>query len=198
MFYCNTFSSFTLKVYYLASARELIRINGTTKAPVMNYAAETSLGVTTIRAFNMADRFFNEYLKLVDTDARLFFYSNAAMEWLVLRTEALSNLTLFTAALLLVLLPKGYIEPGLVGLSLSYALTLSGTQVFMTRWFCNLSNYIVSVERIKQFMNIESEPPAIVEENRPPSAWPSNGRIQLQNLMVRKIIKRICSAIVVS
>lgn len=174
-----------VQVYYLASARELIRINGTTKAPVMNYAAETSLGVTTIRAFNMADRFFNEYLKLVDTDARLFFYSNAAMEWLVLRTEALSNLTLFTAALLLVLLPKGYIEPGLVGLSLSYALTLSGTQVFMTRWFCNLSNYIVSVERIKQFMNIESEPPAIVEENRPPSAWPSNGRIQLQNLMIK-------------
>ncbi|KAM5579342.1 hypothetical protein ABKV19_009233 [Rosa sericea] len=35
--------------YYLASARELIRINGTTKAPVINYAAETSLGVVTIR-----------------------------------------------------------------------------------------------------------------------------------------------------
>ena len=42
--------------YYQASSRELMRINGTTKAPVMNFAAETSLGVVTVRAFNMVDR----------------------------------------------------------------------------------------------------------------------------------------------
>ena len=103
---------FCSKGYYQPSARELIRINGTTKAPVMNYAAETSLGVVTIRAFNMVDKFFENYLKLIDTDAGLFFYSNAAMEWLVLRIEVLQNLTLFTAAFLLVLLPKGFIAPG--------------------------------------------------------------------------------------
>lgn len=78
----------------------------------MNYAAETSLGVVTIRALNMADRFFHSYIKLIDTDASLFFHSNAAMEWIILRVEALQNLTLFAAALLLVLLPKGYVAPG--------------------------------------------------------------------------------------
>ncbi|KAK7826246.1 abc transporter c family member 8 [Quercus suber] len=171
--------------YYQPSARELIRINGTTKAPVMNYAAGTSLGVVTIRAFNMADKFFENYLMLIDTDARLFFYSNAAMEWLVLRIEVLLNLTLFTAAFLLVLLPKSFIAPGLVGLSLSYALSLTGTQIFFTRWYCYLSNYLISVERIKQFMHIPSEPPAIVEDNRPPSSWPSMGRIELQALKIR-------------
>ncbi|XP_075667040.1 ABC transporter C family member 8-like isoform X2 [Castanea sativa] len=171
--------------YYQPSARELIRINGTTKAPVMNYAAETSLGVVTIRAFNMADKFFENYLKLIDSDARLFFYSNAAMEWLVLRIEVLQNLTLFTAAFLLVLLPKGFIAPGLVGLSLSYALSLTGTQIFLTRWYSSLSNYIISVERINQFMHIPSEPPAIVEDMRPLSSWPSKGRIELQALKIR-------------
>ncbi|KAE7999130.1 hypothetical protein FH972_003600 [Carpinus fangiana] len=171
--------------YYQASARELIRINGTTKAPVMNYAAETSLGVVTIRAFNMVDRFFQNYLRLIDTDARLFFYSNAAMEWLILRIEILQNLTLFTAAFLLVLLPKGSIAPGLVGLSLSYALSITGSQIFMTRWYSYLSNYIVSVERIKQFMHIPPEPPAIVQDKRPPSSWPSKGRIELQALKIK-------------
>lgn len=73
---------------------------------------------------------------------------------------------------------------GLVGLSLSYALALSGTQVFLTRWYCNLSNYIVSVERIKQYMHLPSEPPAIVEDKRPPASWPSKGRIVLQDLKV--------------
>lgn len=78
----------------------------------MNYAAETSLGVVTIRAFNMVDRFFQNYLRLIDTDAGLFFHSNAAIEWLILRIEVFQNLTLFTAAFLLVLLPKGVIAPG--------------------------------------------------------------------------------------
>nr|KAJ0217256.1 hypothetical protein LSAT_V11C300129700 [Lactuca sativa] len=71
---------------------------------------------------------------------------------------------------------------GLVGLSLSYALTLTGTQVFLTRWYCSLANYVILEERIKKFMNIPSEPPSIVEDNRPPSSWPSKGRIQFPDL----------------
>lgn len=77
---------------------------------------------------------------------------------------------------------------GLVGLSLSYALSLTGTQVFLTRWYCNLSNYIVSVERIKQFMHIPSEPEAIVEDHRPPPPWPSKGRIELEDLKVNQTL----------
>ncbi|KAL3720877.1 hypothetical protein ACJRO7_005650 [Eucalyptus globulus] len=174
-----------VQAYYLASARELIRINGTTKAPLMNYTAETSLGVVTIRAFDAIDRFFCNFLKLVDADAKLFFHSNALMEWLVLRIETLQNLTLLTASLLLILLPKRNVPPGLVGLSLSYAFTLTGTHVFVTQWYCHLSNYIISVERIKQFMHIPSEPAAVAENNRPPSSWPSKGRIELQELKLR-------------
>jgi len=78
----------------------------------MNFAAETSLGVVTIRAFNLVDRFFKNYLKLVDADASLFFHSNVAMEWVVLRIEALQNLTVITAAFLLILHPQGYVSPG--------------------------------------------------------------------------------------
>lgn len=169
--------------YYFKSARELIRINGTTKAPVMNYTAETSVGAITIRAFKVEDRFSHNFLRVVDADAKLFFHSNAMMEWLNLRVESLQNLSLFTAALFLLLLPKGTVPPGLIGLSLSYALTVSATNVFFTRLFGYLSNYIISVERIKQFMHIPSEPTAIVD--RPPSSWPSKGRIELESLKVR-------------
>ncbi|KAL5062777.1 hypothetical protein RYX36_024514 [Vicia faba] len=178
-------ASIYIQKYYQATARELTRINGTTKAPIMNFASETSLGVVTVRAYNMADRFFKNYLTLVDTDASLFFHSNVAMEWVVLRIEAVQNLTVITAPLLLILLPQGYVSPGLVGLSFSYAFTLTGAQIFWTRWFSNLSNYIISVERIKQFIHIPTEPPAIVEDNQPPSSWPSKGKIDLQSVEVR-------------
>ena len=73
---------------------------------------------------------------------------------------------------------------GLVGLSLSYAFALTGTQVFLSRWYGSLANYIISVERIKQFMHIPPEPPAVVEDKRPPPSWPSKGRIELLDLKV--------------
>ncbi|ONK80674.1 uncharacterized protein A4U43_C01F20450 [Asparagus officinalis] len=171
--------------YYLASARELVRINGTTKAPVMNYAAESMLGAVTIRAFAMMDRFFSTNLKLIDMDATLFFHTIAALEWILIRVEALQNLTLVTSTLFLVLIPQGYISPGFAGLSLSYSLTLSSTQVFFTRWYSNLENFIISVERIKQFMHIPSEPPAVIDKNRPPPSWPHEGKVDLIDLKVK-------------
>ncbi|MFS7909521.1 putative ABC-type xenobiotic transporter [Helianthus anomalus] len=172
--------------YYQPTARELMRINGTTKAPLVNYASETSLGVATIRAFKMQDRFFEDFLKLVDSDASTLIFSNATLEWLILRTEAFSNLTLITAAFLLVYTRKGSVSSGLVGLSLSYALALSSIQVFFTRWYCSLANYIVSIERIKQFMHIPPEQPVTLENNRPPSSWPSKGKINFEDLKVIK------------
>ncbi|KAM3356161.1 hypothetical protein P3S68_022875 [Capsicum galapagoense] len=154
-----TVGSKFVQEHYQPSAQELMRINGTTKAPVMNYATETSLGVATIRAFGEVDRFFKNYLTLVDADAKVFLFSNGAMEWLVLRTEALQNITLFIAAFLLVSIPKGHVSIGL--------------------------SYVISAERIKQFMHIPPEPPAIVEDNRPPSTWPTKGRIDFLDLKIK-------------
>ena len=101
-----------LQRYYIASARELVRINGTTKAPVMNFAAESMLGVTTIRAFAATKRFIQRNLQLIDTDATLFFYTNAALEWVLLRVEALQILVIITSSILLVSLPEGAVAPG--------------------------------------------------------------------------------------
>ncbi|VAH58258.1 unnamed protein product [Triticum turgidum subsp. durum] len=99
--------------YYIASARELVRINGTTKAPVMNYAAESMLGVVTIRAFAATNRFIQTNLQLIDMDATMFFYTNAALEWVLLRVEAMQILVIVTSSILLVMLPAGSVAPGI-------------------------------------------------------------------------------------
>lgn len=49
---------------------------------------------------------------------------------------------------------------------------------------CNLESKIISVERIFQYSNIDSEPPLFIEENRPDASWPSNGEIELLDLQV--------------
>jgi len=98
--------------YYLASAKELMRINGTTKSTLANHLGEAISGATTIRAFNQEHHFFAKYLELVDKNAGAYFYNFAAVEWLILRLETMSAVTVSFFAFAMALLPPGTLSPG--------------------------------------------------------------------------------------
>lgn len=172
-----------LQKYYAAAARELSRINSTTKAPIVNNSSETISGAATIRAFDMTRTFQKKNLVLIDDDASLYFHKHASLEWLIFRIE-LSCSVVVTAAALLVIL-KNNISPGFAGLAITYVLALNNCQIFLSWWQCMFAIFIVSVERIKQFMQLPMEAPAVIESNRPPAQWPSKGKVVLESLQIR-------------
>ncbi|KAG5617155.1 hypothetical protein H5410_016979 [Solanum commersonii] len=172
-----------LQKYYYASAKELMRINGTTKSFVANHLAESIAGAVTIRAFKEEDRFFMKTLKLIDINASPFFHNFAANEWLIQRLETITAIVLASSTLCMVLLPPGTLSSGFIGMALSYGLSLNTSLVFSIQNQCRLTNYIISVERLNQYMHIPSEPPEIVEENRPPVNWPTRGKVEIQDLL---------------
>ncbi|XP_027924831.1 ABC transporter C family member 10-like isoform X3 [Vigna unguiculata] len=179
------YAAIRLQKYYFSTAKELMRVNGTTKSFVANHIAETTAGAVTIRAFEEEDRFFKKNLDLIDINASPFFHSFASNEWLIQRLEVISALLLTSAALCMVLLPPGTFSSGLVGMVLSYGLTLNASLVFLIQNQCSLENYIVSVERINQYMHIPSEAPEVIAGNRPPSNWPVAGKVELNDLQIR-------------
>ncbi|PSS04420.1 ABC transporter C family member 10 like [Actinidia chinensis var. chinensis] len=174
-----------LQIYYFATAKELMRINGTTKSLVANHVAESIAGSMTIRAFEEEDRFFVKTLHLIDINASPFFHSFAANEWLIQRLETLSAVVLSSSALCMVLLPPGTFTSGFIGMALSYGLSLNLSLVLSIQNQCTLANYIISVERLNQYMHIPSEGPEVIEENRPPVSWPTVGKVEIQDLQIR-------------
>ncbi|GMY07387.1 ABC transporter C family member 10-like [Fagus crenata] len=174
-----------LQRYYFSSAKEFMRINGTTKSFVANHLAESLAGAMTIRAFEEEDRFFAKNLDLIDTNASPSFYSFAANEWLIQRLEILSATVLASAALCMVLLPPGTFNSGFIGMALSYGLSLNMSLVLSIRNQCTLANYIISVERLYQYMYIPSEAPEVIEGSRPPTNWPSVGKVEIHDLQIR-------------
>jgi ABC-type multidrug transport system fused ATPase/permease subunit len=174
-----------LQRYYLASAKELMRINGTTKSALANHLGESISGAITIRAFEEEDRFFAKNLELVDKNAGPYFYNFAATEWLIQRLETMSAAVLSFSAFVMTLLPPGTFSPGFVGMALSYGLSLNMSFVFSIQNQCNLANQIISVERVNQYMHIESEAAEIIEENRPAPDWPQVGNVELRDLKIR-------------
>ncbi|CAL5208905.1 unnamed protein product [Lathyrus oleraceus] len=174
-----------LQRYYFASAKELMRMNGTTKSFVANHLAESVAGAVTIRAFEEEDRFFAKNLDLIDINATPFFHSFAANEWLIQRLETGSAVVLASAALCIAVLPPGTFSSGFIGMALSYGLSLNASLVFSIQNQCNIANYIISVERLNQYMHVPSEAPEVIEGNRPPVNWPVVGRVEIKELKIR-------------
>ncbi|KAJ0802673.1 putative ABC-type xenobiotic transporter [Helianthus annuus] len=174
-----------LQRYYYASAKELMRLDGTSKSLVASHLAQSIAGVVTIRAFGEEDRFFSEHMNLINGNASPFFHSFSANEWLIQRLEMLCAVVVSSSALAITLLPFDASASGYIGMALSYGLSLNIFLVVSVQYQCQLSNLIVSVERLDQYMHIKSEAPEIIEDNRPSRSWPSIGRVVIENLKIR-------------
>lgn len=97
--------------YYIPTARELARLAGIQRAPILHHFAESLSGAATIRAFDQKGRFIDSNLLLIDNHSRPWFHNVAAMEWLSFRLNQLSNFVFAFSLLLLVSLPEGIINP---------------------------------------------------------------------------------------
>lgn len=73
---------------------------------------------------------------------------------------------------------------GFIGMAMSYGLSLNMSLVFSIQNQCILANYIISVERLNQYMHIPSEAPEVIEGSRPPPNWPAVGRVDIHDLQV--------------
>ncbi|XP_059666526.1 ABC transporter C family member 3-like isoform X2 [Cornus florida] len=171
--------------YYMPSARELSRLGGVSRAPVVQHFAETISGSTTIRSFDQESRFLDTNMKLTDGYSQPNFYSAGAIEWLAFRLDMLSSITFACFLIFLVTIPRGAISPGLAGLAVTYGFNLNTVQGFVIWVVSNLENQMISVERMLQYTSIPNEPPLTIEENRPENNWPSRGEVEIRDLQIR-------------
>ncbi|XP_022637519.1 ABC transporter C family member 3-like [Vigna radiata var. radiata] len=171
--------------YYIPSARELSRLVGVSKAPLIQHFSETISGTSTIRSFDQQSRFREINMKLSDGYSRPKFNIAGAMEWLCFRLDMLSSIIFAFSLIFIISVPPGFIDPGLAGLAVTYGLNLNNIQALMIWNLCKMESKIISVERILQYTCIPSEPPLVIDENQPDSSWPSNGEVDIQDLQVR-------------
>ncbi|XP_016472773.2 putative ABC transporter C family member 15 isoform X1 [Nicotiana tabacum] len=171
--------------YYIPTARELARLSGVQRAPILHHFAESLAGAATIRAFNQKDRFALANLCLIDGHSRPWFHNVSAMEWLSFRLNQLSNFVFAFSLVLLVTLPEGIINPSIAGLAVTYGINLNVLQASVIWNICNAENKMISVERILQYSNLASEAPLVIENSRPSSTWPETGTISFKNLQIR-------------
>ncbi|KAI8865588.1 hypothetical protein GQ42DRAFT_129301, partial [Ramicandelaber brevisporus] len=169
--------------YFLASSRELKRLESVAHAPILSIFSEIVRGATTIRAFGAQDQLILESLGHSDVFNRAVWVVWATNRWISMRINTIGSFVSFFAAVL-ILLNAERLGPGMAGLSLSYALAFSMDAMWAVRVYGFNEINFTHVERCRQYMDIEQEAPAIIEDQRPPASWPHAGRVDVRDLVV--------------
>ncbi|KAH3665603.1 hypothetical protein OGAPHI_003791 [Ogataea philodendri] len=174
------------QLYYLATSRELRRLDSVSKSPIFAHFQETLSGVATVRAYDQLDRFLFLNQHKMDQNMSAYHPSVSANRWLAVRLEFLGSLIILGASGLLVFtLKSGHITPGLVGLSVSYALQVTQSLNWIVRMTVEIETNIVSVERVLEYASLEPEAPPIIENSRPAQNWPFRGTIEFKEYSAR-------------
>lgn len=175
---------FMVGSYYIRSSRDLKRLESVQRSPLFQQFGETLSGITTIRAYGDEKRFIRDNMLRVNTHNRPFIYLWATNRWLSFRIDVIGDMVAFFAGLF-VILNIGKIDAGSAGLSLSYAISFTENVLWLVRLYAMYEQNMNSVERIKEYLDVEQEAAAIVEMARPAANWPTEGSVEFVNYTTR-------------
>lgn len=175
---------FAIGQFYLRSSRDLKRLESVQRSPLYQQFGETLSGIVTIRAYGDERRFIRDSQTRVDTHSRPFIYLWAANRWLALRVDFTGALVAFFAGVFVILSIRT-IDAGSAGLSLTYAVMFSENVLWLVRLYSMNEQNMNSVERVKEYIEVEQEAKAIIDEARPAANWPSQGSIQFMDYTTR-------------
>ncbi|OCT79575.1 ATP-binding cassette sub-family C member 10 [Xenopus laevis] len=173
-----------LQRFYRHSSRELKRLQSITLSPIYTHFSETLTGLTTIRATRHADRFEAECLSRLEVNQRCMFASNSAVQWLDIRLQMIGVIVVAAISIIAIIQhQKKSGDPGLVGLALSYALSITGILSGLISSFTQTEAMMVSVERTEEYSTtLPSEPTE--GSLQVESDWPSKGHIEFRNVVL--------------
>ncbi|XP_077406385.1 ATP-binding cassette sub-family C member 3 isoform X1 [Vanacampus margaritifer] len=170
--------------FYVATSRQLKRLESVSRSPIYSHFSETITGSSVIRAFGRHSAFVSMGDMKVDENQKSYYPGIVSNRWLGVRVEFIGNCIVLFAALFAVT-GKNDLNPGLVGLSVSYALQVTMSLNWMVRMTSDLENNIVAVERVKEYSETKTEAPWEIEDKKPHPDWPMQGNVDFHNYSVR-------------
>ncbi|KAH9922615.1 uncharacterized protein B0H18DRAFT_1120791 [Fomitopsis serialis] len=183
---------------YMKAQLAVKRERSNAKAPVLGHFGAAFAGLTSIRAYGAQEAFKKEsYVRInrYTRASRTFWSLN---RWVTIRISALGSF--FAAALAAYLVYGKGITASNTGFSLnmagqgypswsSHSLLTSISRIQrMILWWVRIFNELEvsgnSLERIKQYLEIEHEPKP-TPEGVPPAYWPASGDLKVEKLSAR-------------
>nr|QUF59457.1 ATP-binding cassette transporter Abcc10 [Brachionus angularis] len=175
---------YSIQNYYRWTSRELKRLSSVSLSPLYTHFHETIRGLVTIRSFRHVKKFLDQNEFYLNNYIRASYSSMSASLWLSFRLQMLSVLMITIVGITAVIQHMyGTANASLIGLALSYILSVTGLLNGLITSFTETEKEMVSVERAHQFKNLEQENWLGFEQIT--DLWPLNPKLEFKNVCLR-------------
>ncbi|OQR90009.1 multidrug resistance-associated protein 1 [Thraustotheca clavata] len=170
--------------FFLEPLREVNRIWKTTRSPLISLVSEGIDGSVTIRAYGdkQLRRFYRLHHQKIETFCECRFAYSCINQWFSIRIQLISN-TIVGLILVSIVFLHDSLSPGIVGLLITYGLSIPGNLAYMVNTWSRLETSMISPERLHEYMNIQKEGERIVVPE--PKLWPSSGKVEFEDVSFR-------------
>jgi len=143
------------------AARDMKRSEQRTRAPIFTHFGEALRGTEVIRSIPGAKyTWSSRHRKLADVNLSVFSTVKALDRWLSITLEAIGNSMVFITAVSSVFLARaGRLQSGSAGWGLTQSLAITGLMAWAVRNLTMLESQMMSVQRVTEITDIESEMP---------------------------------------
>ena len=164
---------------YLSGARPVKRLESTTKSPVFEQFGAALTGVTTIRGFDKTQVYIERMYKKLDDFGSASWHLWLFNRWMGWRMALVGSM--FATFVSILILSTPGIDSALAGFALAFALEFSNCVMWAVRLYANVELNMNAAERIIEYTELPTES---LDGVSPPAAWPTDGRIEVEDLVV--------------
>ncbi|KII63398.1 Multidrug resistance-associated protein 1 [Thelohanellus kitauei] len=170
-----------IQTFYIKSSRQIQRLESLSRAPIVSLLVDVLNGLFIIKSNNKHIEYIKKFDELIDNNSVPGKMNIYCQRWLGVRLELLGNILVLSVALSIIIKAAiGGISSGIVGLLLFISTSIAQSASYLIKYFCEVENNIISLERISNFYNSKKEidNKSLASLN---STWPENGKITFTN-----------------
>ncbi|KAF8778438.1 Multidrug resistance-associated protein 1 like [Argiope bruennichi] len=166
---------FIMKLH-LNTFRQIRRLESTGRSPICSLFMEAIQGVSSISAYGVKKDFIQTFEEKLDRCLVCTFNTYVCNRWLAFCLNTLGSSIVFITTILAIQ-NREALTPAVVGLIITYSLTVTDSLKWFVRTNSELENKSISIERIEEYCNLEPEAPWDLSHEKLANAWPQNGII---------------------
>ncbi|XP_055945271.1 multidrug resistance-associated protein 1-like isoform X2 [Argiope bruennichi] len=165
---------------HLNTFRQIRRLESTGRSPIYSLFMEAIQGVSSISAYGAKKDFIETFEEKLDRCFVCTFNTAVCNRWLAFCLNTLGSTIIFVTTILAIQ-NRDTMSPSVVGLIITYSLTVTDALKWFVRTNSELENKSISIERIDEYCHLEPEAPWDLSNQNLNKDWPQNGTIFFEN-----------------
>ncbi|XP_071112656.1 multidrug resistance-associated protein 1-like [Haliotis cracherodii] len=154
------------------------------RSPIESHFTESVAGADIVRAYRAQGRFSKKLEEVIDNWHRMEFYGLLSNRWLGVHMLGVGNLACAMSSFLGTVF-KGPMSGALLGLGTSFSMEINGCMGWFVILQGEVETNLISMNRIKEYIESPNEAARRKDTVRLPSSWPEAGTLEFQNYSLR-------------